>query len=85
MGWTVGQILKFPDSVCRRSGIRAPTAAAPRTKAETVTEMPSRHLHVLTGKQWDEFIRFLNPRERQAFMADVFELMTEHLERIGGD
>ena len=50
-----------------------------------VTETPSPHLHVLTGKQWDEFIRFLTPRERQAFMADVFELMTEHLERIGGD
>jgi len=40
---------------------------------------------VLTGKQWDEFIRFLTPDEQQAFMADVFKLMTEHLERIGGD
>ena len=25
------------------------------------------------------------PRERQAFMADVFKIMTEHLERIGGE
>ena len=50
-----------------------------------ITETPSRHLHVLTGKQWDESIRFLTPRERQAFMADVFKIMTERLERIGAD
>ena len=85
MGWTMGQILKFPDSGSRQSSVRAPRAAATRTNAETVTDMSSRHLHVLTGKQWDEFIRFLNPRERQAFMADVFKIMTEHLERIGGE
>jgi hypothetical protein len=44
--------------------------------------MPSRHLHVLTGKQWDEFIRLLTPGEKQAFMADVFKVITEHLRRI---
>jgi len=40
--------------------------------------MPSRHLHVLTGKQWDEFIRLLTPGEQQAFLADVFKVITEH-------
>jgi len=44
--------------------------------------MPSRHLHVLTGKQRDEFIRLLTPGEQQAFMADVFKVITEHLRRI---
>ena len=80
MGWTMCQILKFPDSGSRQSSVRAP-----RSEARMITETPSRHLHVLTGKQWDEFIRFLTPRERQAFMADVFKIMTEHLERIGGE
>ena len=80
MGWSMGQILKFPDSGSRQSSVRAP-----RSEARMVTKTPSPHLHVLTGKQWDEFIRFLTPRERQAFMADVFKIMTEHLERIGGD
>ena len=76
----MGQILKFPDSGSRQSSVRAP-----RSEARMVTETLSPHLHVLTGKQWGEFIRFLTPDEQQAFMADVFELMTEHLERIAGD
>jgi len=75
----MSQILKFPDSAPRRS--RA-GAAAPGTQAGTVSEMPSRHLHVLTGKQRDEFIRLLTPGEQQAFMADVFKVITEHLRRI---
>jgi hypothetical protein len=33
----------------------------------------------------NEFIRLLAPDEQQAFMADVFEIITRHFQRIGGD
>jgi hypothetical protein len=46
--------------------------------------MPSRRIPVMTGDQWNEFMRLLTPDEQQAFMADVFEVMTQHLRRIGG-
>jgi hypothetical protein len=80
----MSQILKFPESVSRRSRDRAPEAAAHRTEDGTVTEMRSRHVPVMTGDQWNEFIRLLTPGEQQTFMADVFKVMTQHLQRIGG-
>jgi hypothetical protein len=70
----MGQILKFPDSVRRRSNDRTPEEAAPR-----------RHIPVITGDQWNEFIRRLTPDEQQAFMADLFKVVAWHLERINDD
>jgi hypothetical protein len=78
----MGQILKFPDRVSRRIPDRGTPKA---TAAGTVTEMPSRHVPVMTGDQWNEFIRLLTPDERQAFMADVWKLINCHCRRIGSD
>jgi hypothetical protein len=55
------------------------------TKDGTITWMPRRHVLVLTGDQWNEFIRLLTPDEQQAFMADVWKLIGCHCWRIGGD
>jgi hypothetical protein len=73
----MSRILKFPESVSRRSRDRVPDGMA--------IEVPSRHVPVMTGEQWSEFIRLLTPDERQAFMVDVFKVMTQHLRRISGD
>jgi hypothetical protein len=78
----MSQILTFPDSVSRRM----PSDGTPKkAAAATVTKMPSRHVPVMTGDQWNEFIRLLMPEERQAFMADVWKLINCHCRRIGGD
>jgi hypothetical protein len=76
------QILKFPDSASRRAlkqGMPKEAAAARATKP------PSRHIPVMTGDEWNEFIRLLTPDEQQAFTADLFKLLGQHLERIGRD
>ena len=76
----MGQILKFPN-IARRRSDGAPKKAA----AATVTRLPSRHAPVLTGDQWNEFMRLLMPDEQLAFMADVWKVMAQHLWRIGGN
>jgi hypothetical protein len=76
----MGQILKFPDSVSRR----APKLGMPATAA-TVTRLPSRHVPVMTGDQWNEFIRLLMPDEQLAFMADVWKVVAQHVWRIAGE
>jgi len=55
------------------------------TTAETVTKTPSPHVPVMTGDQWNEFIRLLTPDEQQAFMADVWKLINRYCRSIGGD
>jgi hypothetical protein len=77
----MSQILKFPDSVRRRSNYGTSDAAA----SGTVTKMASSHVPVLTGDEWREFIRLLTPDEQQAFMADVWKLINLYCQRIGGD
>jgi hypothetical protein len=62
-----------------------PKRAALRGRDGAKTEMPSRLVPVMTGDQWNEIMRLLTPAEQQAFMADVYNVMTQHLERIGGD
>jgi hypothetical protein len=81
----VSQILKFPDSVRRRSNDGTPQEAATGKKDRTVTKMPGRHVPVMTGDQWREFIRLLTPDEQQAFMADVWKLISRYCQRIGGE
>jgi hypothetical protein len=81
IGLTMGQILKFPDSASRRALKRGmPREAA----AATVTRLPSRHVPMMTGDQWNEFMRLLMPDEQLAFMADVWKVMAQHLWRMGG-
>jgi hypothetical protein len=81
----MSEILKFPDSVRRRSNDGATKLAASEKKDRTVTKMPSRHVPVMTGDQWNEFIRLLTPDEQQAFMADVWKLINRYCQRIGGE
>ena len=81
----MSQILKFPDSVRRRSNDGTSEAAASGKKDRTVAKMPGRHVPVMTGDQWREFIRLLTPDEQQAFMADVWKLINRYCERIGGE
>jgi hypothetical protein len=81
----MSETLKFPDSVRRRSNDGRPEEAAAGKKERTVTKMPSRHVPVMTGDQWNEFIRLLTPEEQQAFMADVWKLINIYCRRIGGD
>ena len=80
----MSQILKFPDIVSCRSRDRAPKRAALRTRDGAKTEMASRRVPVMTGDQWNEIMRLLTPDEQQAFMADVYKVITQHLQRIGG-
>jgi hypothetical protein len=47
--------------------------------------MPGRHVPLMTGDQWNEFIRLLTPDEQQAFMADVWKLIDRYCQRIGGE
>jgi len=76
----MSQILKFPDIVSRRT----PKDGAPEEAvAGAKAKMPS--LPVMTGDQWNEFIRLLTPEEQQAFMADVWKLINLYCRRIGGD
>jgi len=75
-----GQILKFPNSARPRSHDGAPKKAA----AATVTRLPSPHVPMMTGDQWNEFMRLLMPDEQLAFMADVWKVMAQHLWRMGG-
>jgi hypothetical protein len=78
----MSQILKFPDSLSQRM----PNDGTPKeASAGTVTKMPSPHVPVMTGDQWNEFIRLLTPDEQQAFMADVWKLINCHCRRIGSD
>jgi len=84
----VSQILKFPDIVSRRMpNDGTPKEATAETKDGTIARMPRRHVLVMTGDQWSEFIRLLilTPDEQQAFMADVWKLINCHCMRIGGD
>jgi hypothetical protein len=81
----MGEVLKFPDGVRRRSNDGASEAAASGKKDRTVTKMPSLRVPVMTGDQWREFIRLLTPDEQQAFMADVWKLINRYCERIGGE
>ena len=39
---------------------------------------------MITGDQWNEFIRLMMPAEQLAFMADVWKVMAQHLWRMGG-
>jgi hypothetical protein len=78
------QILKFPDSVRRRSNYGTPQAASGK-RDRTATKMPGRHVPLMTGDQWNEFIRLLTPDEQQAFMADVWKLIDRYCQRIGGE
>jgi hypothetical protein len=73
-------ILKFPDSVSRRT----PKHGTPEV-AVAVTQAKMPGLPVMTGDQWNEFIRLLRPEEQQAFMADVWKLINLYCRRIGGD
>jgi hypothetical protein len=82
----MSQILKFPDRVSRRMPNNGtPKEAGARTKDGTITWMSRRHVLVMTGDQWNEFIRLLTPDEQQAFMADVWKLIGCHCRLIGGD
>jgi hypothetical protein len=82
----MSQILKFPVSVSRRTPKDGtPEEAVAGTKDGTIARMPRRHVLVMTGDQWSEFIRLLTPDEQQAFMADVWKLINCHCMRIGGD
>ena len=81
----MGEVLKFPDGVRRRSNDGASEAAASGKKDRTVTKMPSPRVPVMTGDQWREFIRLLTPDEQQAFMTDVCNLIEGYCHRIGGD
>jgi hypothetical protein len=47
-----------------------------------VTRLPNRRIPMITGDQWNEFIRLLTPDEQQAFMADLFKVVARHLERM---
>jgi hypothetical protein len=77
----MSQILKFPDGVSRRT----PKVGTPKKAAAgTVTKMSSRYVPVLTGDQWNEFIRLLTPDEQQAFLDDVWKLIDRYCQRIGG-
>jgi hypothetical protein len=38
----------------------------------------------MTGNQWDEFIRLLTADEQQAFMGDLWKLISRLCYRIGG-
>ncbi|HXB77828.1 MAG TPA: hypothetical protein VNX23_10550 [Bradyrhizobium sp.] len=59
----MSQILKFPDGLSQRM----PNDGSPKeASAETVTKTPSPHVPVMTGDQWNEFIRLLTPDEQQA-------------------
>jgi hypothetical protein len=78
-GLTMSQILKFPNGASRRT----PKDGAPEEIAGTQVKMPS--LPVMTGDQWNEFIRLLTPEEQRAFMADVWKLINIYCRRIGGD
>jgi hypothetical protein len=81
-GLTMSQILEFPDSLSQRM----PNDGTPKeATAETVTKTPSLNVPVMTGDQWNEFIRLLTPDEQQAFMADVWELINRYCRSIGGD
>jgi hypothetical protein len=75
----MSQILKFPDSVSRRT----PKNGTPEAVAGTETKMSSPP--VMSGDQWSEFIRLLTPEEQRAFMADVWKLINLYCRRIGGD
>jgi hypothetical protein len=80
----MSQILKFPDSIRRRSNDGPPREAA-YGKNRTVTKMPSPRVPVMTCDQWREFIRLLTPDEQQAFMTDVWKLINRYCRHIGGD
>ena len=54
-----------------------------QTGSLTEAKMPS--LPIMTGDQWNEFIRLLTPEEQQAFMADVWKLINLYCRRIGGN
>jgi hypothetical protein len=75
----MSQILKFPDIVSRR---RPRDGTLEEAVAGTEAKMPS--LPVMTGDQWNEFIRLLTPEEQQAFMADVWKLINLYCRRICG-
>jgi len=74
----MSQILKFPDSISRRT-----PKDGTRAVAGTEAKMPS--LPIMTGDHWNEFIRLLTPEERQMLMADVWKLINLYCRRIGGD
>ena len=79
LGLTMGQILKFPNGASRRPIKRGTPGEAAAARA---TKPPSRYIPVMTGDEWNEFIRLLTPNEQLAFMADLFKLLAWHLERI---
>jgi hypothetical protein len=75
----MSQILKFPDIFSRRT---PKDGTLEEAVAGTEAKMPS--LPIMTGDQWNEFIRLLTPEERPAFMADVWKLINLYCRRIGG-
>jgi hypothetical protein len=79
----MSEILKFPDR--RRSSDGRPQKAASEEKDGTITKIPNRPIPVMTGDQWNEFIRLLTPDERRAFMVDVWKIINLHCRRIAGE
>jgi hypothetical protein len=57
-------------------------AASKEAVAGTEAKGPS--LSVMTGDQWNEFIRLLTADEQQAFLDDVWKLIDRYCQRIGG-
>ena len=75
----MSQILKFPDRISRRT-----TKDGTPEEAIAGAEAKFLSLPVMTGDQWNEFIRLLTPEEQRAFMADVWKLINLYCRRIGG-
>jgi hypothetical protein len=81
----MSQILKFPDGARYWSNDGLPREAVTEREDRTVTKIRSRHVPVMTGDQWNGFIRLLTPDERQAFMVDVWKIINLYCRRIAGE
>jgi hypothetical protein len=88
-----GTVVKFPYSVSRRVHSRKPRKSINGTPEERAAKQaagvkmkpvrPTRLPRVMTGDDFDEFVRLLEePEAQQAFNVDAWKLVNRHFRRL---
>jgi hypothetical protein len=87
----MSSVVKFPYSVSRRVHSKKPRASKNGTPEERaakaaagVKEKPVKPpRRMMTGVDFDEFVRLLeDPERQQAFMVDAWKLVNRHFRRL---
>ena len=82
-------VVKFPYGVSRRVHSRKPRTSKNDTPEERAAngsssrnERPRRLRRVITGVDWDEFVKYIGPDLEQDFMVDAWKLLNRYFRKL---